>query len=118
MPDSAQSISLHPETEPSAGSVEVIPEQPDISPELAEHIEVVERGEVQLPGPIDMGTHEGQPIAIQPTAPQQPNIILPMAQSDFVAGNKQPVSDAWRWLVEWMKRIILKYPGRAVYRTG
>ncbi len=102
---------------PEIGEIEVIPESPEISPELSEHFEKVVRGEIQLPGPIQVGKHEGEEVAISPFASQQPNIVLPVTQSDFQLGAKQPTSTAWRWLVEWVKRIILKNPGNAVYRT-
>ena len=119
MTDLTQSVpsSGHPEWEPTA-EIGVIPETPEIAPELAEHVEVIERGEVQLPGPIDVGSHEGHPVTIQPVSPQQPNIVLPVTLADLAAGAKQPTASSFRWLVEWVKRIILKYPGRAVYRTN
>lgn len=117
-------ISGHPEINPMAdhtleqkADIEVIPESPKISPELAEHVEKVVRGEIQLPGPIQVGKHEGEDVTISPFTPQQPNIVLPLSQSDFQLGAKQSTSSAWKWLVEWVKRIILKNPGRAVYRT-
>ena len=100
------------------GEIEVIPESPEISPELAEHVERVVRGEIELPGPIEAGAHEGQPVTIEPSVSQQPNIILPLTRADFTAGPNQPVSSSWRWLYEWVKRVILMMPGRAVYRAG
>ena len=117
-------ISGHPEINPlpehgleQKADIEVIPESPEISPELTEHVEKVVRGEIQLPGPIQVGKHEGEDIMISPFTPQQPNIVLPLSQSDFQLGAKQPTSSAWKWLVEWVKRIILQNPGRSVYRT-
>lgn len=109
-------IKAGPAVNPEVGEIEVIPESPEISPELAEHVEKVVRGEIQLPGPIQVGKHEGEDVTITPFTPQQPNIVLPLTQSDFQLGAKQPVSSAWKWLMEWVKRIILKNPGRAVYR--
>ena len=102
---------------PEVGEIEVIPESPEISPELAEHVEKVIRGEIQLPGSIEVGKHEGENVTISPFTSQQPNIVLPVTQSDFAAGARQPTSSAWKWLVEWVKRIILQNPGRAVYRS-
>ncbi len=110
-------IKAGPVISPEVGEIEVIPESPEISPELAEHVEKVVRGEIQLPGPIHVGKHEGEDVTISPFTPQQQNIVLPVTQSDFAAGARQPTSTAWRWLVEWVKRIILQNPGRAVYRT-
>lgn len=127
-PTAQQAVSSgHPEVEAGkqglgleagkeTGEIEVIPESPEISPELAEHVERVVRGEIELPGPIDVGIHEGQPVTIQPSASQQPNIVLPLTRGDFTAGPGQPVSSSWRWLYEFVKRIILIFPGRAVYR--
>jgi len=100
------------------GEIEVIPESPEISPELAEHVERVVRGEIELPGPIEVGTHEGRPVIIEPSASQQPNIVLPLTRGDFTVGPQQPVSSSWRWLYEWVKRIILIFPGRAAYRES
>lgn len=100
-----------------AGEIEIIPETPEISPELKEHIQAVQKGEIELPGPIEAGTHEGQPVTIQSSAPQQPNIILPITKSDLQSGKKQPISTAFRWLTEWVAWLIKKYPGRAIYRT-
>ena len=121
----SQIVSGHPEinltTESMAeqkADIEVIPESPEISPELAEHVEKVVRGEIQLPGPIEVGKHEGEDVTISPFTSQQPNIVLPVTQSDFAAGARQPTSSAWKWLVEWVKRIILQNPGKAVYRAG
>lgn len=111
-------IKAGPAVSPEVGEIEVIPESPEISPELAEHVERVTRGEIQLPGPIEAGTHEGQPVTIQPSAPQQPNIVLPLTRADFTAGPGQPVSSSWRWLYEFVKRIILMMPGRVVYRSN
>lgn len=102
---------------PETAEIEVIPEFPEISPELAEHVERVVHGEIQLPGPIDVGTHEGQQVTISPAAPQQPNIVLPLTQSDFVTGQKQQLSSSWRWLYEFVKRIILMMPGRTMYNS-
>lgn len=124
--DSPQPLvsSGHPEISPltehtseQKADIEIIPESPEISPELAEHVEKVVRGEIQLPGPIQVGKHEGEDVTVSPFTPQQPNIVLPLSQSDFQLGAKQPTSTAWKWLVEWVKRIILKNPGRVVYRT-
>ncbi len=97
--------------------IEVIPESPEISPELAEHVERVVRGEVELPGHIEVGDHEDRPVTIQPSASQQPNIVLPLTRSDFTAGPKQPVSSSWRWLYEFVKRIVLMFPGRTIYKS-
>jgi len=118
----SQTISGHPEIKagpvisPEVGEIEVIPESPEISPELAEHVEKVVRGEIQLPGPIEVGKHKGENVTISPFTPQQPNIVLPMTQSDFQQGAKQPTSAAWRWLYEWVRRVILMAPGRTLYR--
>ncbi|MBI2310129.1 hypothetical protein HYU89_04515 [Candidatus Collierbacteria bacterium] len=110
---------INPGTEPAVeqkADIEVIPESPEISPELAEHVEKVVRGEIQLPGPIEVGKHKGENVTISPFTPQQPNIVLPVTQSDFQQGAKQPTSAAWRWLYEWVRRVILMAPGRTLYR--
>lgn len=102
---------------PETGKIEVIPESPKISPELEEHVERVQRGEVELPGPIDVGEYEGQTVTISPAAPQAPNIVLPLTRPDFALGAKKPISSSWRWLSEWIRRIIFQMPDRTVYRS-
>lgn len=110
-------IKIDAAVSPESAEIEIIPETPEISPELEEHIRAVQKGEIELPGPIEVGTHEGQPVSIQPSAHQQPNIILPLTKNDLQLGKKQPVGAAFRWLAEWVAWLIKKYPGRAIYRT-
>lgn len=100
-----------------SAEIEIIPETPEVSPELVEHVQAVQRGEIQLPGPIDVGTHKGQSLSIQPSAPQQPNIVLPLTKNGIQVGQKKPVSSAFRWLTEWVKWLIKKYPGRVLYKS-
>lgn len=96
--------------------IEIIPETPEISAEVAEHVEAVERGEIQLPEPIV--TPQAMPTpGAAPTVTPVLNIILPVTRDDFQAGAKKPVSTSWRWLVEWVHWIIKKHPGRVLYRT-
>ena len=116
-PEAKADSAIMPETPAAPVEIEIIPDAAEVSPELAEHVEAVERGEVHLPGPINAGIHEGQQVTIQPAISQQPNIILPLTQDDFVAGAKKPVSSSFRWLHEFVKRIILMMPGRTVYRN-
>lgn len=115
-PSGHPEVKAGPAVSSEVGEIEVIPESPEISPELAEHVDRVIRGEVELPGPIETGAYEGQPVTIQPAAPRQPNIVLPLTRADFTAGPSQSVSSSWRWLYEWVKRVILMFPGRATYR--
>lgn len=117
-PEAKADSAITPEAPVKTTEVEIVSDAMEVSPELAEHVKEVESGEIQLPGPINVGIHQGQPVMIQPTAPQQPNIILPLTQDDFIAGTKQPVSSSWRWLSEFVKRIILMMPGRTIYRSA
>lgn len=119
-----QPVSMgHPEVGPIGNhfeigmpsEIEVIPETPEVSAELAEHVEAVEQGEVKLPEPM--------PVA-PPTSPQvvtavraAPSIVLPVTQNDMAQGAKQPITSSWRWLIEWVTWIIKKNPGRVLYRT-
>ena len=96
--------------------IEVIPEMPEVSAEVAEHVEAVERGEIQLPEPVVMPQAMPAPGAILTTTPVH-NIIWPVTRDDFQAGAKKPVSTSWRWLVEWVSWIIKKHPGRVLYRS-
>lgn len=121
-----QTVSVgHPEVAPGnhfeigpVSEIEIIPETPEVSAELAEHVEAVERQEITLPEPIDAGVMAmPMPLAGAPTLPKAPNIILPVTKTDFQAGAKQPVNSSWRWLVEWVKWIIKKHPGQVLYRS-
>lgn len=116
-PSGTPEIRPGPVISPERGEIEIIPETPEISPELEEHIQAVQRGEIELPGPIDVGTHEGQPVSISPSVPQQPNIVLPLTKDELQSGKKQPINAAFRWLAEWVAWLIKKYPGRAIYRS-
>lgn len=96
--------------------IEIIPETPEVSAEVAEHVEAVERGEIRLPEPVV--TPQAMPTpGVTTVATPVPNIILPVTRDDFQAGAKKPVSTSWRWLVEWVRWIIKKHPGRVLYRT-
>lgn len=96
--------------------IEIIPETPEVSAEVAEHVEAVERGEIQLPEPVVTPQAMPTPGAV-PAVASIPNIILPVTRDDFQVGAKKPVSTSWRWLVEWVTWIIKKHPGRVLYRT-
>src|SRR4030042_7099264 len=106
---------LPAEASAEAGEIEVI-EIPEVPPELAEHVKKVIQGEVELPGPLNVGNYEGHTLSIKPSAPQQPNIILPLTKQDFTVKRKTKVADAFSWLWLFVKRIIQMYPGRTIYR--
>lgn len=118
-PSGTPEIKISAPTNPETAEIEVLPDSPEISPELQEHVQAVQKGEIELPGPIDVGIHEGQPVSIQPTSPQEPNIILPLTKGEYLDAHKKrsSVSYALSWIKTFTEWIIKKYPGRTLYRS-
>lgn len=92
----------------------VVERKPEIGPEVKDWLTELETGaEIQLPRPV---TDQTGQVLVQPAAPQQPKVVLPLDEPTYVAGFKKTVYDSLRWLVEWIKRIILMFPERAVFK--
>lgn len=92
----------------------VVERKAEIRPEVKDWLTELETGEeIQLPQPV---TDDSGQALIKPTAPQQPKIVLPLDEPTYTAGFKTTVYDSIRWLVEWIKRIILMFPERTVFR--
>lgn len=86
----------------------------EIGPEVKDWLAELETGEeVQLPKPV---TDEDGQVLIKPAAPQKPKIALLVDEPTFQKGFKKSVSDSIRWLVEWIKRVILMFPERTIFK--
>lgn len=99
-----------------AESYPVVERRGEVGPEVKDWLTKLETGEeVQLPQPIT-DDQTGQAL-VKPAAPQEPKIVLPLDEQSYVAGFKKTVYDSIRWLVEWIRRIILMFPERAVFKV-
>ena len=93
----------------------IVERRSEVGPEVKDWLTELETGEeIQLPQPVtDYRT--GQ-VLVEPTTPQKPKISLPLDKTSYVAGFKKTVQDSLRWLAEWVKRTIMMFPERAVFR--
>ena len=53
---------------------------------------------------------------LQTAAPETPKIVLPTERSTFATGFTKPMDEAWRWLSEFVLRIIKKNQGKVKFR--
>ena len=94
----------------------VVERKPELGLEVKDWLTELETGEeIQLPQPVTDTT--GQ-VLVKPAAPQKPKIVLPLDEPTYTVGFKKTVYDSIRWLVEWIKRIIMMFPERAVFRKA
>ena len=92
----------------------VVERKAEVEPGVKDWLTQLETGEeIQLPQPV---RDQGGQVLVKPIAPQQPKIILPLDNQAYLAGFKKTVADSVRWLVEWMKRVILIFPDRVVFK--
>lgn len=87
---------------------------PEVAKEIQSYLEKVEK-EQFLAQPIT--DNYGQPL-VSPPAPQQPKIVLPITQNQYLAGFKQKVTESIRWLVAWCGRLIKILDNRASFRKN
>lgn len=88
---------------------------PEIAPEIKDHLARVETAdEVQLPQPV---TDDGGAPLVSSAQPAQITITLPLDDQVLTLGLKAAVSTSWRWLAEWIKRLLKITGGRFVYKT-
>jgi hypothetical protein len=67
--------------------------------------------QTQSPMNNDMATVVAQSIQKQ----GKPNIVLPLTEVELQEGLHHRVIDGIRWLAEWCRLMIKKYPGRVFY---
>ena len=68
--------------------------------------------------PVQMRTvndDSGQPL-LQPSAPQDPRIILPITRKKFVAGFKKTLDEAGKWLSTFILRVIKMKEGNVKFK--
>lgn len=56
-------------------------------------------------------------VLVAPPASQQPKIVLPISQTTYLDPRNwhKPVTQAVRWLIVFVRRLIMKYPDRTVF---
>jgi len=92
----------------------IVERKAEIRPEVKDWLTELETGEeIQLPQPV---TDQTGQVVVKPAAPQQPTIILPLDEPTYTTGFKKTVNDSVRWLVEWIKRVVLMFPERTVFK--
>jgi hypothetical protein len=92
----------------------VVERKAEIGPAVKDWLTELETGEeIQLPQPV---TDKGGQVLVKPASPQQPKIVLPLDEPTYKIGFTKTVHDSIRWLVEWIKRVILMFPERAVFK--
>lgn len=94
---------------PSQTSIEQRPEKSvmvDINneKELPKGVETWMR-KVEMTKTSQVNDDSGQPI-LQPIAPLNPKVKLPVTRTRFVDGFKKKVSEAGRWLSEFIFRLV------------
>ena len=93
-----------------------VDEEPRIEEKLAKegYIEKVEK-EVELKKPVT--DDKGQILVTAPSA-EEPKIVLPITEKTYLNPKnwRQPVTQAIRWLVTWVKRIVKMYPGKTLFQ--
>ena len=95
----------------------VIERRGEVGPEIKDWLAELETGEeIQLPQPVT-DDRTGQ-VLVKPTTPQRPKIVLPLDKISYIAGFKKTVQDSLRWLTEWVKRMIMMFPERAIFRKA
>jgi len=94
--------------------LERVEKEPEISSDVAGVVKPSPSGQVTLPSQIT--DDQGQVIA--QSVPDEPQINLPLTESQVREGLHHKVVDSLRWLAEWSVMIIKKYPGRVFYRQS
>jgi hypothetical protein len=87
---------------------------PDITPET-QHMEAVIAEEITLPQPI---TDDTSQVIMDNAAPQQVTIKLPLTGQQMDQALHLKVIYSFRWLAEWMKRLLKIFGSKFLYRTG
>lgn len=87
---------------------------PKIEKEVEDYIEKVEK-EAELSKPIT--DNYGQPLISAPS-PQQPQIVLPMTQNQYLFGLKQKITESVRWLAVWCGRLLKIFGARITFREA
>lgn len=89
------------------GSVDIINVKPDSEITVPREVKTwMEKVEETQSNPVPVTDDKtGTPI-MTPAAPSDPVIVLPVTRSTFTSGFTKTVSDAGRWLSEFLFRLI------------
>ena len=88
--------------------------KPDITPET-QHMEVVIGEEITLPQPI---TDDTSQVIMDNATPQQVTIKLPLTGQQMDQALHLKIVYSFRWLAEWMKRLLKIFGSKFIYRIG
>jgi hypothetical protein len=64
----------------------------------------------------DPGAKTNDDSALKPISTTPTKIVLPTNRTSFTGGFAKPVDDAWRWLSEFVLRIIKKNQGNVKFK--
>lgn len=81
-------------------------------------IEKLEQGEdVHLPQQV---TDDNQQPLVMPITPtiDEVKIVLPLTEEEMQKGLHQQLFSGARWLAEWCVRLVKKFHGKVIYRSG
>lgn len=85
-----------------------------VPPEAEPYLQKIEK-ELRVIKPVRDGWGR---ILAQPPTPKKVKITLPITKRQYLAGFHQPLVSSWRWLVEWIKRLLKIWPGGVVFREA
>lgn len=87
---------------------------PEVAPE-AQHIEVVKGEEISLPQPV---TDDTSQVVMDNATPQQVVVKLPLTGQQMDQALHLKIIYSFRWLAEWMKRLLKIVGGKFIYRIA
>lgn len=94
------------------GYIEKVEKKPEIVTNQASNASSqLMNGQIQTSVSDDMAVVVAQSIQNQ----GKPKIVLPLTEEELRKGLHHRVIDGVRWLAEWCRMMIKKYPGRVFY---
>lgn len=94
------------------GYIEKVEKQAEIPKDISQVVQPVVTPQLTQP----MTNNQGQ-VVMQQARQEDPEIDLPLTESEVRDGLHHKVVDGFRWLAEWCVMVIKKYPGRVFYRN-
>ena len=83
-----------------------------VPPEIKTWMQRIEEDPVKMQTVSDVS---GQPI-LQPAAPQDPKIQLPISRTKFIGGFKKKIDEAGKWLSIFVFRVIKLNKGKVEFK--
>lgn len=87
---------------------------PDVTPET-QHMEAITGEEITLPQPITDDTNQ---VVMDNAVPQQVVVKLPLTGQQMDQALHLKIIYSFRWLAEWMKRVLKIVSGKFTYRIA